>query len=463
MFTVDSSLPISLALHSNLISLELIRMGHSSHDRFLACLAVVCFVVCFVGCSQDPNPPADATDATDATVDTEISPVSTSTTLAEPTTDRYEVEDVARDDSEVESTEIGTLSVGDAAPTLQLTNWVKGSQVDAFEDDRIYVVEFWATWCGPCKTSMPHISQLQAEFEEDVTFIGISDETPETVEKFFATEQSEGKTWDEVANYTFAIDGDKATSTAYMTAAGQSGIPTAFIVGRDGYIEWVGHPMTIDDPIKQIVGNTWDRTAFAEEFKMAQARDQAMQMAALQLRPLLADEKWDEAIAVIDDVLSQFPDDPNFGTLKANLLARAGRGSESVTTLSNVAKANWENASMLNGIAWTMVTEIPNEARDLDLTLEIANRASELTDDNNPSILDTVAKVYYEQGHLDEAITWQEKAVASSAGHPEYQKTLDSYVSERDGEAADDEDANEDSDEEDSEAEVEADESDGDL
>jgi len=45
--------------------------------------------------------------------------------------------------------------------------------VKGFDKDKTYVVEFWATWCGPCKATIPHLTKLQKE-HPDVTFIGVS-------------------------------------------------------------------------------------------------------------------------------------------------------------------------------------------------------------------------------------------------------------------------------------------------
>jgi thiol-disulfide isomerase/thioredoxin len=68
-----------------------------------------------------------------------------------------------------------TLSVGDDAPALEISKWAKGEKVDRLEKDRTYVVEFWATWCGPCRTSIPHLTQLQKNYKDKgVQFIGVS-------------------------------------------------------------------------------------------------------------------------------------------------------------------------------------------------------------------------------------------------------------------------------------------------
>ena len=66
------------------------------------------------------------------------------------------------------------LFIGSKAPELQIAKFVKGDSVDGFEKDQVYVVEFWATWCGPCIAAFPHLSELQAEHGEKVQFIGVN-------------------------------------------------------------------------------------------------------------------------------------------------------------------------------------------------------------------------------------------------------------------------------------------------
>src|SRR5579859_1941734 len=65
------------------------------------------------------------------------------------------------------------LSIGDPAPAITVKRFVKGAPVTKFEKGKLYVVEFWATWCPPCRESIPHLTELQKKFK-DVTFIGVS-------------------------------------------------------------------------------------------------------------------------------------------------------------------------------------------------------------------------------------------------------------------------------------------------
>ena len=148
---------------------------------------------------------------------------------------------------------VARLGVGDPAPKLQLDQFVLGSPLNESLEGKVHVVEFWATWCGPCRRSMPHISELQQYHRDEVTFIGVTREDTATVSEFLEDESPDGQLWRDVVHYRLAIDADNATNNAYMRAAGQRGIPTAFIVGGDGIIKWIGHPSRIDEPLQQVV------------------------------------------------------------------------------------------------------------------------------------------------------------------------------------------------------------------
>src|SRR5215831_10160841 len=107
--------------------------------------------------------------------------------------------------------------LGDAAKPLDIKEWVKGAPVDlaAGKGKTIYVVEFWATWCPPCRASIPHLTELQKKFKEkDVVFVAVTQEKPDVVKSFVE------KMGDKM-DYTVAIDAGK-TSEDYMDSYGVS-------------------------------------------------------------------------------------------------------------------------------------------------------------------------------------------------------------------------------------------------
>ena len=164
--------------------------------------------------------------------------------------------------------------VGDLAKPLSIATWVKGATaeapVDVTDGKNTYVVEFWATWCGPCKTSIPHLTELQKKYKDQgLVVVGISNEELEEV-KPFVEEQGDNM------NYIVAVDKDEETSMSYMQAFGQNGIPCAFIIDKSSQVVWVGHPMQMDLPLEEILSGKYNLAANVRAAEFAQllaARD----------------------------------------------------------------------------------------------------------------------------------------------------------------------------------------------
>ena len=346
-----------------------------------------------------------------------------------------------------------SLVVGDKAPPIHIAKWVVGDEVSEFEAGKIHVVEFWATWCPPCRSSMPHISGLQEEYGDKVRFIGVTDEDEETVTGFLdgPSEDDESSTWRDVIKYRLAIDDSNLTSQSYMRAAKQSGIPTAFIVGADGILEWIGHPMGIDDPLAQIVDGNWDREAAAAQAKASAALQKALstgdmdqaitlidgmlendkanwQMLATKSQLLSRSDRLDEALDVADEAISIQPEEFGLKMMKYQMLVESERTKEANSFAEVMAESVWDESQELNSLAWVMTTEVPSEAQDLDLALKFADRAIELSPEDSNS-LDTLARIHYELGDLEKAIEIQKKAVSLSPGQA-LQNTLEGYEAE---------------------------------
>jgi thiol-disulfide isomerase/thioredoxin len=128
---------------------------------------------------------------------------------------------------------------GIATPPTGLT-FIKGSPIDfeskMKEGQTVFVFEMWATWCGPCRQIIPHVSQLQARMRSaGVEFVGITQEDESKAKPFV----------DKMGNqmdYTVACDDGGVVEREYMQKYGVQGIPHAFVVGKDGKIVYQGHP-----------------------------------------------------------------------------------------------------------------------------------------------------------------------------------------------------------------------------
>jgi len=148
-----------------------------------------------------------------------------------------------------------SLKVGDAAPALKADKWLQGTEIKEFASGKIYVVEFWATWCGPCIMMMPHMSEMQTQYrDKGVTFIGFSAKDPNnSQEKVSAFVEKRGPK----LGYTFAYGDNRDTYDCWMKAAGRGGIPCSYVVDQKGKIAYIGHPMFLDVVLPKVVDGTW--------------------------------------------------------------------------------------------------------------------------------------------------------------------------------------------------------------
>ena len=236
------------------------------------------------------------------------------------------------------------LGLGDPAPPLTVTKWLNGPETK-IEPGKVYVLEFWATWCGPCIAAMPHLAEVRDEFKDKgLVVVAVTSKDPnnseEAVEKFVKEKGAK-------FGFTFAFCATDATDKAYMQAAEQQGIPCSFVVGKDGKIAFIGHPMELDDVIPKVIDGTWqgqkdidlikenekklgeifakadkdidaalkDLTAF-EAANPHKAKQDMFQVSKVAM--LVQGKKYDDAKALTEPLLTKLTDKKN-GSLVGNL------------------------------------------------------------------------------------------------------------------------------------------------
>jgi thiol-disulfide isomerase/thioredoxin len=316
------------------------------------------------------------------------------------------------------------LKVGDPAPPLKVSKWLKGKPVNLAEGKgkKIYVVEFWATWCGPCRESIPHLSKMAGHFEKnDVTVIGVSVDAEETRDRVEPFVKEKG----DRMGYTVALDDGDATNKAYMEAARIEGIPHAFLIAKDGKIAWHGHPMDgLGIKLAELVGDK----AYAESAKKAQELEEKVGIA-------WKGKKWDDFLASVDKLIELQPDESRSQVLKYLVLVSKKKDAAAAAKWGQELVRKLDNAEALNELAWGILTEKEYAGvRDQKLALAAAKKANDVTEGKSWSILDTYARALFETGSQKEAIALEKKAVEAAKKEKapddqleEMQKALESY------------------------------------
>jgi hypothetical protein len=199
---------------------------------------------------------------------------------------------------------------------------------------------------------------------------------------------------------------------AWMDAAGQNGIPCAFIVGKDGMIEWIGHPMGMDEPLAAVLAGKWDRNKAKSEAEAEKAMEAFMEKELPKLaKAAEASGDWKPVTARIDEMAAKSSDPTQLRMLKFQVLSQADQSAEAIATAKQLLDAKI-GAEGFNMIAWTIATEMDDKGRDLSVALAAANKAVEASKGEDPMVLDTQARVYWEMGNGAKAAEIETKAVA---------------------------------------------------
>jgi len=328
-----------------------------------------------------------------------------------------------------------TLKVGDPAPKLQTGEWVQGEPVKAFEPNKAYIVEFWATWCGPCRTSIPHLNELWEKYKDKgLIVIGqdVWEQKEEEVPKFV-------KQMGEKMTYRVALDDKQGSdkgkmAETWMMAAGQRGIPAAFLVDKKGRIAWIGHPMQLKEAtIDRVLAGTFDVEKEAAAYEQRQKNEAALQQLQRTFGQSMAKQEWDKAETALADMEKLLPEgDRGFINMtRFRLQLNKKDYAAAMKTAAKASEAYEDNAMLQNELAWAMVTAkgVPKDDLDLELAEKIANRGNTAAKGKDPAILDTLARVLFMKGEKQKAIATQEKAIslADGAMRSQLEKTLKSY------------------------------------
>lgn len=150
------------------------------------------------------------------------------------------------------------MKIGQKAPQIQVRTWLKGVPVKEFATGKVYVIEFWATWCKPCIELMPELSDLARKYKGKVEVIGINilDHSPEAKIAAFVINMGDKM------EYSVALD-DGTMRENWFLPSGSRGIPVSFVIDQRGSVAWYGNNGLEEAVAKVVKGESV--TSFTDE------------------------------------------------------------------------------------------------------------------------------------------------------------------------------------------------------
>src|SRR6266568_3188966 len=326
-----------------------------------------------------------------------------------------------------------TLKVGDPAPKLQTGKWVQGDPVKEIQKGKAYFVEFWATWCPPCRASIPHVNELHNKYKDKgLIVIGQNCwERDDALVAPFVKKMADKMTYRVALDDKTSNDKGQMAQT-WMEAAGRNGIPSAFLVDKKGIIAWIGHPMELKETIiEDVLAGKFDVKKAADDSANKQKNEAQLRSVWEAISLAMQKKDWDAASVKLPEAEKLVPEDEreNLNMVRMDIALGKKEYVAAYQLASKVGEANKDNAVVQNQIAWRILTDDSIEQRDLKLAETMANRANEITKGNDAGILDTLARSLFMQGKKERAIELENQAlkVAETDQQEMLQKTLDSY------------------------------------
>lgn len=306
------------------------------------------------------------------------------------------------------------LGIGDAAPELKYSKWIKGDPIASFEGKKLYVLEFWATWCGPCKAIMPHVTELQKQYKDQATFIGVGvwEKVPQgqPYETSLPAVIKYVKGNDANMGYSVIADNNEQyMGNQWLRAAGQNGIPSTFIV-KDKKIVWIGHPASLDSILPKMIAGKYDiQAAKVANDKSAEAgREMAEKMTAM-MKPIddaVKAKEFNKAFDLMDKIKMEQP------PLKAPMDMMRLKVLVDNFTLKEVQEFAQQWQASYKSAPSLVIAEIYNRDNlPKETYLWAAKNFGSTAELKNPLIFDALATLYAKGGEFQNAVAHQEKAL----------------------------------------------------
>lgn len=216
------------------------------------------------------------------------------------------------------------FGIGSEVSSYPKVEWIQGTPVTQFEKDKIYVVELWATWCGPCVAAIPHLNELSKKFDGKIIFIGqdVYEDDKPAVEKF-VKDKGAGM------SYRIAYGGDRGSDIdkQWLTPGNVRGIPQSIVI-RNNKVVWMTHPIDLTEAALQML--------IDDKFTIEAANAASPQRKFDELDSLLEAKNFAEALTKADKILKEQPTNDQAAYFKIIILKEQGKNAEALAFSKSV-------------------------------------------------------------------------------------------------------------------------------
>lgn len=318
--------------------------------------------------------------------------------------------------------QVQELTVGQPAPPIKVTQWLHGPEHPTFLPGKTYVVEFWASWCGPCRKSIPHLVELQNKYRDaGVQVLGVAAAESEGPGELRVYLQQQG----DAINYPIAYVEDKQVYEQWMQAGRTFGLPWVFIVDGTGRLAWWGQPFyaAFEPALDAIAKGEYEPTAQdAKRLANRNSNDETWRLSKV-LDETVKAERWSDAVAIIDRLTAR--DAERFWWERVQkldiLLTELGWVEAALVHTRELFDSSfYNNPHGMMAIGDTLV-DAGVSGEGLELALRAVERADVLTFERSAAVKSVAAKIACRAGHMEraaaltrDALTMGEPRVAAS-------------------------------------------------
>ncbi|TDQ79222.1 redoxin family protein [Sphingobacterium yanglingense] len=214
-----------------------------------------------------------------------------------------------------------TFGIGSEVDRYPEVTWLQGTPITSFDKEKTYIVECWATWCGPCLAAIPHLNELHRTYGKDIVIIGQSsmENDFKKVENFV-----ESKGDDMAYRVAYAGGASSDFSRQWLIPGRINALPHTIVIQNNKVI-WMPHPNELTTEVIEMLIN---RTFSLQHLEQARKQDRMTIV-----RGLIRSKDYEKALSVLDTLLSKDQDNREAISTMSTVLTQMGRYREAVELL----------------------------------------------------------------------------------------------------------------------------------